>query len=96
MEIFRLKEIKNQKIVLYLTKVVTELNSKYNNLIKEEKFQRAIKMFTDSSEDYETIKAMIDWHVENEKKQYFEHQNKLKRYKDKKRKVKKLTYKKVA
>lgn len=29
-------------------------------------------MFTNRDEDFETIKSMIDWHVENETRQYFE------------------------
>ena len=95
----RLYEIKKQKVILYLTKVVYELNSKYNNLIQDEKFKRAIEMFTNMNEDYETIKAMIDWHVENEKRQYMERQYKHKYYQIKsqqKRKAKSLSYKKVA
>jgi len=95
----RLYEIKKQKVILYLTKVVYELNSKYNNLIQDEKFKRAIEMFTNINEDYETIKAMIDWHVENEKRQYMERQYKHKSYQIKsqqKRKAKSLSYKKVA
>ena len=63
-------EIKNRKVMLYLTKAVIYLNSNCNNIIKEEKFQRAIAMFCNRNEDFETIKAMIDWHVVNEEQQY--------------------------
>lgn len=65
-------DIKNKKVMLYLTKAVIILNSKCNNVIKEEKFKRAIVMFTNRSEDFETIKAIIDWHVQNETRQYLE------------------------
>lgn len=95
----RLYEIKKQKVILYLTKVVCELNSKYNDLIQDEKFKRAIEMFTNMNEDYETIKAMIDWHVENEKRQYMERQYKHKYYQMRqknKNKGKSLSYKKLA
>lgn len=65
-------DIKNKKVMLYLTRQVIQLNSKCNNVIKKEKFQRAIAMFTNRSEDFDTIKAIIDWHVQNETKQYLE------------------------
>ena len=58
--------------MLYLTKAVLLLNHRCNNIIKEEKFQRAVNMFMNSSEDYETIKTIIDWHVQNETKQYLQ------------------------
>lgn len=95
----RLYEIKKQKVILYLTKKVYELNSKYNNLIQDEKFIRAIEMFSNMEEDYEKIKAMIDWHVKNEKRQYMERQYKHKMYQMRpknKNKGKSLSYKKVA
>ena len=65
-------EIKNKKVMLYLTKAVILLNYRCNNIIKEEKFQRAITMFMNRFEDYETIKTIIDWHVQNETKQYLQ------------------------
>lgn len=65
-------DIKNKKVMLYLTKAVLLLNHRCNNIIKEEKFQRAVNMFMNSSEDYETIKTIIDWHVQNETKQYLQ------------------------
>lgn len=71
----KLLNIKKEKIILYLTKVVAELNHSCNNIITKEKFQRAVIMFTNLNEDYETIKKIIDWHVENEKKQYAERLN---------------------
>ena len=95
----RIHEIKKQKVILYLTKKVYELNSKYNNLIQDEKFIRAIEMFSNMEEDYEKIKAMIDWHVEDEKRQYMERQYKHKIYQMRqinKNKGKRLSYKKVA
>ena len=87
--------IKNQKIVLYLTKQVILLNHSCNNIIPEEKFQRAIAMFTNKSEDFETIKKIIDWHVQNERTRYIDH---LKRNYEKARQNKKkiLQKKKVA
>lgn len=30
-------------------------------------------MFTNRNEDFETIKSIIDWHVDNEKIRYIEH-----------------------
>lgn len=63
---------KDDMIISYLTEVVTKLNQQCNNVIKEEKFQRAILMFTNRPESYETIKKMIDWHAENERHQYLE------------------------
>lgn len=65
-------DVKNKKVMLYLTKAVLLLNHRYNNIIKEEKFQRAITMFMNRFEDYETIKTIIDWHVQNETKQYLQ------------------------
>ena len=55
-----LMNIKNQKVILYLTKVVIQLNYSCNNIIPDEKFQRAIVMFTNRNEDFETIKQIID------------------------------------
>jgi len=37
-------------------------------------------MFTNLNEDYETIKKIIDWHVENEKKQYAERLNRKREF----------------
>lgn len=65
-------DVKNKKVILYLTKAVLLLNHRCNNIIKEEKFQRAITMFMNRFEDYETIKTIIDWHVQNETKQYLQ------------------------
>lgn len=65
-------DVKNKKVMLYLTKAVLLLNHRCNNIIKEEKFQRAITMFMNRFEDYETIKTIIDWHVQNETKQYLQ------------------------
>ena len=76
----KLMNIKNEKVFLYLSKVVTQLNMTCNNIIKPEKFQRAVVMFSNRTEDFETIKAIIDWHVENEKRLYQEHMNRKKRY----------------
>lgn len=76
----QLNIIKDKKIVLYLTKVVLQLNATCNNLIKEEKFQRAIVMFTNKNEDFDTIKGMIDWHVQNEKRQYYERLEKRRKF----------------
>lgn len=75
-----LMNIKNQKVILYLTKVVMQLNYSCNNIIKNEKFQKAIVMFTNRSEDFETIKKIIDWHAENERKQYMEHLKRKRKY----------------
>ena len=71
---------KNQEIVLYLKKQVILLNHSYNNIIPEEKFQRAIAMFTNKSEDFETIKKIIDWHVQNERTRYIEHLKRKRNY----------------
>lgn len=75
---------KNQKVVLYLTKVVMQLNYSCNNIISEEKFQKAINMFINRDEDFETIKQIIDWHAENEKRQYNEHLKRKRNYEKKK------------
>lgn len=89
--------IKNQKIILYLTKVVMQLNYSCNNIIKEEKFQRAIIMFTNRNEYFETIKKVIDWHVENEKKRYIEHLKRKRRHEqNRNNKNKSLQKKRVA
>ncbi len=64
--------LKNKKVVLYLMKAVIQLNHTCNNVIKEEKFKRAIAMFTNRTENFETIKSIIDWHVQNEIKQYLQ------------------------
>lgn len=53
-----LMDIKNQKVVLYLTKQVIQLNYYCNNIIPEEKFKRAIVMFTNRNENFETIKRL--------------------------------------
>lgn len=92
-----LMSIKNQKVVLYLTKVVMQLNYSCNNIIPNEKFQRAIVMFTNKSEDFETIKKIIDWHVQNERTRYIEHLKRKRNYeRAKKNKKKTLQKKKVA
>lgn len=80
-----LMNIKNQKVILYLTKVVMQLNYSCNNIIPDEKFQRAIVMFTNRNEDFDTIKQIIDWNVQNEKARYIEHL-KRKRYHERIRK----------
>lgn len=76
----RLMNIKDQKVVLYLTKQVIQLNYFCNNIISTEKFQRAIMMFTNRNEDFETIKQIIDWHVENERARYIEHLKRKRNY----------------
>lgn len=73
-------DIKNEKVMVYLTKAVIDLNSNCDNVIKEEKFQRAIVMFTNRSEDFNTIKSIIDWHVQNETRQYLESLEKNKQF----------------
>ena len=75
-----LMNIKNQKVILYLTKVVIQLNYSCNNIITDEKFQRAIVMFTNRNEDFETIKQIIDWHVQNERTRYIEHLKRKRNY----------------
>ena len=75
-----LMNIKNQKVILYLTKVVIQLNYSCNNIIPDEKFQRAIVMFTNRNEDFETIKQIIDWHVQNERTRYIEHLKRKRNY----------------
>ena len=52
---YTLMNIKNQKVILYLTKIIMQLNYSCNNIIPDEKFQRAIVMFTNRNEDFETI-----------------------------------------
>ena len=87
----------NQKVILYLTKAVMQLNYLCNNIIKEEKFQRAIIIFTNRNEDFETIKRIIDWHVENEKKQYNEHLKRKRKYEqNRSNKIKSLQKTRVA
>lgn len=63
---------KNKKVMLYLIKAIIGLNNKCNNVIREEKFKRAIALFINRPEDFETIKTIIDWHVQNETRQYLE------------------------
>ena len=75
-----LMNIKNQKVILYLTKVVIQLNYSCNNIIPDKKFQRAIVMFTNRNEDFETIKQIIDWHVQNERTRYIEHLKRKRNY----------------
>lgn len=75
-----LMNIKNQKVILYLTKVVMQLNYFCNNIIPDEKFQRAIVMFTNRNEDFETIKQIIDWHVQNERARYIEQLKRKRNY----------------
>ena len=75
-----LMNIKNQKVILYLTKVIIQLNYSCNNIIPDEKFQRAIIMFTNRNEDFETIKQIIDWHVQNERTRYIEHLKRKRKY----------------
>ena len=95
-----LMNIKNQKVILYLTKVVIQLNYSCNNIIPDEKFQRAIAMFTNRNEDFETIKQIIDWHVQNERTRYIEHLKRKRNYerarKNKHNQSKTLQKKKVA
>lgn len=89
----KLLNIKKEKVVLYLTKVVAELNHSYNNIIPKEKFQRAVIIFTNINEDYETIKKIIDWHVENERKQYAERLNRKRNYDRARQNKKKILHK---
>ena len=95
-----LMNIKNQKVILYLTKVVMQLNYSCNNIIPDEKFQRAIVMFTNRNEDFVTIKQIIDWHVQNERARYIEHLKRKRNYerarKNKYNQNKTLQKKKVA
>ena len=95
-----LMNIKNQKVILYLTKVVIQLNYSCNNIIPDEKFKRAIVMFTNRNEDFETIKQIIDWHVQNERTRYIEHLKRKRNYerarKNKYNQNKTLQKKKVA
>lgn len=95
-----LMNIKNQKVILYLTKVVMRLNYSCNNIIPDEKFQRAIAMFINRNEDFETIKQIIDWHVQNERTRYIEHLKRKRNYerarKNKHNQNKTLQKKKVA
>lgn len=92
-----LMNIKNQKVILYLTKVVMQLNYSCNNIISSEKFQRAIVMFTNKSEDFEKIKKIIDWHVQNERTRNIEHLKRKRNYeRARQNKNKTLQKKKVA
>ena len=90
----KLLNVKKEKVILYLTKVVVELNHSYNNIIPKEKFQRAVIMFTNINEDYETIKKIIDWHAENEKRQYIERLNRKRNYERARQNKKKILHKK--
>lgn len=89
-----LMNIKNQKVILYLTKVVMQLNYSCNNIIPNEKFQRAIVMFANKSEDFETIKKIIDWHVQNERTRYIEHLKRRRNYERASQNKKKILLKK--
>ena len=51
-------------------------------------------MFTNRNEDFETIKKVIDWHVENEKKQYNEHLKRKRKYEQNRKNNNKLLQKK--
>ena len=75
-----LMNIKNQKVILYLTKAVMQLNNSCNSIILDEKFQKAIVMFTNRNEDFETIKQVIDWHVQNERTRYIAHLKRKRNY----------------
>lgn len=61
-------------------KVVLQLNYSCNNIIPDEKFQRAIVMFTNRNEDFETLKQIIDWYVQNERARYIEHLKRKRNY----------------
>lgn len=89
-----LMDIKNQKVVLYLTKQVIQLNYYCNNIIPEEKFKRAIVMFTNRNENFETIKQIIDWHVQNERARYIEHLKRKRNYEKLRRDKNSQSYKK--
>lgn len=45
---------KNKMIEDYITNIANQVNSKYNGLIDDNKISRAIKMFSNSNEDFET------------------------------------------
>ncbi len=94
-----LMNIKNRKVIIYLAKQVIQLNYTCNNIVPNEKFQRAIAMFTNRNEDFETIKQIIDWHVQNERTRYIEHLKRKRKYekvKNKHNQNKTLPKKKVA
>ena len=86
--------IKNQKVILYLTKVVMQLNYSCNSIISDEKFQRARAMFTNRNEDFETIKKIIDWHVQNERTRYIDHLKRKRNYEKARQNKKKILQKK--
>ena len=45
---------KNKMIEDYIANIANQVNSKYNGLIDDDKISRAIKMFSNSNEDFET------------------------------------------
>lgn len=45
---------KNKMIEVYIANIANQVNSKYNGLIDDDKISRAIKMFSNSNEDFET------------------------------------------
>ena len=45
---------KNKMIKDYIANIANQVNSQYNGLIDDDKISRAIKMFSNSNEDFET------------------------------------------
>lgn len=64
---------KNKMIKDYIANIANQVNSQYNGLIDDDKISRAIKMFSNSNEDFETeiipkinkmVQEVIDNHLE--------------------------------
>ena len=71
---------KNKMIKDYIANIANQVNSQYNGLIDDDKISRAIKMFSNSNEDFETeiipkinklVQEVIDNYLEFAIKNHF-------------------------
>ena len=51
---------KKQMIKNYITQIASKVNEQYQGLIDDNKMSKAIAMFTDSTEEYDTIVQRIN------------------------------------
>ena len=51
---------KNELVNKYITQMSEQINKQYSGLMNEEKIKRAIEMFKDSPEEYDTIVKRIN------------------------------------
>src|SRR5699024_1513426 len=67
---------KKQMIKNYITQIASKVNEQYQGLIDDNKMSKAIDMFTDSTEEYDTIVQRINELVNQVIQNYLKEQEK--------------------